>query len=128
MIQVSIGNRSRSPFSPLSLRMMSRADLISEPSDCAVVAATSVRRFITTAFFPSTRQADATYLSRLDGLRDAEHTIRSISFGRDQQCLLAASSVRNTLDPCRVVLAQMRDSHGPTPATFACSDQLMTLR
>ena len=28
MIQVSIGRRSRSPFSPLSLRMMSRADLI----------------------------------------------------------------------------------------------------
>src|SRR5438132_1509484 len=38
MIQVSIGNRSRSPFSPLSLRMMSRADLMSEASDWTVVA------------------------------------------------------------------------------------------
>src|SRR5437773_2540291 len=37
MIQVSIGNRSRSPLSPLSLRMMSRADLIRLPSDCVVV-------------------------------------------------------------------------------------------
>src|SRR5436309_10929416 len=42
MIHVSIGNRSRSPFRPLSLRMMSRADLISEPSDCAVVGAARV--------------------------------------------------------------------------------------
>ena len=32
MIQVSIGRRSRSPFSPLSLRMMSRADLMRLPS------------------------------------------------------------------------------------------------
>src|ERR1035437_3799509 len=37
MIQVSIGRRSRSPLSPLSLRMMSRADFRSAPSDWAVV-------------------------------------------------------------------------------------------
>ncbi len=37
MIHVSIGNRSRSPLSPLSLRMMSRADFRSAPSDRAVV-------------------------------------------------------------------------------------------
>src|SRR6266851_4846932 len=38
MIHVSSGNRSRSPFRPLSLRMMSRADLSSEPRAWAVVA------------------------------------------------------------------------------------------
>src|SRR6266705_950808 len=38
MIHVSMGRRSRSPFSPLSLRMMSRADLMSEPSCWAVVS------------------------------------------------------------------------------------------
>ena len=38
MIQVSMGRRSRSPLSPLSLRMMSRADLTMLPSFCAVVA------------------------------------------------------------------------------------------
>src|ERR1700690_992037 len=37
MIQVSIGNRSRAPLSPLSLRMMSRADFRSAPRDWAVV-------------------------------------------------------------------------------------------
>src|SRR5437016_11367913 len=37
MIHVSSGSRSRSPFKPLSLRMMSRADLSREPRDCAVV-------------------------------------------------------------------------------------------
>src|SRR5437762_12061670 len=37
MIHVSRGNRSRSPFNPLSFRMMSRADLIRLPRDCAVV-------------------------------------------------------------------------------------------
>ena len=37
MIQVSMGRRSRSPERPLSLRMMSRADLMREPSCCAVV-------------------------------------------------------------------------------------------
>src|SRR5437667_661735 len=37
MIHVSSGRRSRSPFRPLSLRMMSRADLSREPRDCAVV-------------------------------------------------------------------------------------------
>ena len=37
MIQVSIGSRSRSPFRPLSLRMMSRADLMRLPSCWAVV-------------------------------------------------------------------------------------------
>ena len=36
MTHVSIGSRSRSPFKPLSLRAMSRADFTSEPSDCAV--------------------------------------------------------------------------------------------
>src|SRR6266508_2338169 len=40
MIQVRSGSRSRSPFRPLSLRMMSRADLSSDPSAWAVVAAT----------------------------------------------------------------------------------------
>src|SRR5438552_2640071 len=39
MIHVSIGNLSRSPLSPLSLRMMSRADLIRLPRDWAVVGA-----------------------------------------------------------------------------------------
>src|SRR5438128_2567606 len=39
MIHVSSGNRSRSPFSPLSLRMMSRADLRRLPRDWAVVGA-----------------------------------------------------------------------------------------
>ena len=38
MIQVSSGRRSRSPFSPLSLRIMSRADLMLEPRLCAVVS------------------------------------------------------------------------------------------
>jgi len=33
MIQVSIGRRSRSPFSPLSLRMMSREDLMMADRD-----------------------------------------------------------------------------------------------
>jgi hypothetical protein len=37
MIQVSNGRRSRSPLSPLSLRMMSRADLKRLPSIWAVV-------------------------------------------------------------------------------------------
>ena len=37
MIQVSIGSRSRSPFRPLSLRMMSRADLSRLPRGWAVV-------------------------------------------------------------------------------------------
>ena len=37
MIQVSMGRRSRSPLSPLSFRMMSRADLMMLPSCCAVV-------------------------------------------------------------------------------------------
>ena len=41
MIQVSIGSRSRSPFRPLSLRMMSRADLIRLPRDWAVVSGCS---------------------------------------------------------------------------------------
>ena len=36
-IQVSIGSRSRSPFSPLSLRMVRRADLMRRSSRCAVV-------------------------------------------------------------------------------------------
>src|SRR5262245_1728173 len=36
MIHVSIGRRSRSPLSPLSLRMMSRADLMRLPSCCDV--------------------------------------------------------------------------------------------
>ncbi len=40
MIQVSIGRRSRSPLSPLSLRMMSRADLMRLPSCWAVVSGT----------------------------------------------------------------------------------------
>src|ERR1700691_4441998 len=37
MIHVSNGRRSRSPFSPLSFRMMSRADLRRLPSICDVV-------------------------------------------------------------------------------------------
>ena len=37
MIQVSIGNRSRSPLSPLSLRMMSRQDFTMDESRWAVV-------------------------------------------------------------------------------------------
>src|SRR5438552_17232216 len=42
MIQVSIGRRSRSPFSPLSFRMMSRLDLTMLPSCCAVDFGTSI--------------------------------------------------------------------------------------
>src|SRR6266516_1343905 len=42
MIQVRSGSRSRSPFKPLSLRMMSRADLSSEPRVWAVVGAGAV--------------------------------------------------------------------------------------
>ncbi len=38
MIHVSIGRRSRSPLSPLSFRIMSRADLMRLPSCCAVVS------------------------------------------------------------------------------------------
>ncbi len=41
MIHVSIGSRSRSPESPLSFRMMSRADFIREPSCCVVVCGCS---------------------------------------------------------------------------------------
>jgi hypothetical protein len=37
IIQVSIGNRSRSPLSPLSLRMMSRHDLTIDERRWAVV-------------------------------------------------------------------------------------------
>src|ERR1035441_4951081 len=37
MIHVSIGSRSKSPFRPLSLRMMSLADLSRAPRDWAVV-------------------------------------------------------------------------------------------
>src|SRR5262245_5313267 len=44
MIQVSSGSRSRSPLSPLSLRMMSRADLMRALRDCAVVTAAAIRR------------------------------------------------------------------------------------
>jgi len=36
IIQVSMGRRSRSPLSPLSLRMMSRQDLTRLASCCAV--------------------------------------------------------------------------------------------
>ena len=43
MIQVSMGRRSRSPFSPLSLRMMSRADLMMLPSCWAVVGRFGLR-------------------------------------------------------------------------------------
>src|ERR1019366_8837975 len=39
MIQVSSGSRSRSPFSPLFLRIMARADFKRLPSACAVVGA-----------------------------------------------------------------------------------------
>ena len=46
MIHVSSGKRSRSPFKPLSLRMMSRADLSRLPSDWAVVGATFVLTFV----------------------------------------------------------------------------------
>src|SRR3989338_9432315 len=46
MIQVSIGRRSRSPFRPLSLRMMSRADLIRLPRDWAVVSGLSAFAFL----------------------------------------------------------------------------------
>src|SRR2546430_13027796 len=42
MIQVRSGSRSRSPFKPLSLRMMSRADLSSEPRAWAVVGGAAV--------------------------------------------------------------------------------------
>src|SRR3989475_8303658 len=45
MIQVRSGSRSRSPFKPLSLRMMSRADLSSEPRAWAVVGAGEVGSF-----------------------------------------------------------------------------------
>src|SRR5712691_10080769 len=45
MIHVSSGRRSRSPLSPLSFRMMSRADLIRLPSDWAVVGAGAVEPF-----------------------------------------------------------------------------------
>src|SRR5437867_12741623 len=45
MIHVSSGSRSRSPFKTLSLRMRSRADLISEPRDCAVVGAGGAESF-----------------------------------------------------------------------------------
>src|SRR2546428_12393331 len=45
MIQVRSGSRSRSPFRPLSLRMMSRADLRSEPRAWAVVGAGAVDPF-----------------------------------------------------------------------------------
>ena len=38
MIQVSIGSRSRSPFSPLSLRMIWRADLMMRSSRCATAS------------------------------------------------------------------------------------------
>src|SRR5262249_54121819 len=41
MTQVSIGRRSRSPLSPLSFRMMSRADLTWFPSRWAVVRGAS---------------------------------------------------------------------------------------
>src|SRR5438132_13518317 len=44
MIQVSNGRRSRSPFSPLSLRMISRADFSKLPSDCAVVGCGTILR------------------------------------------------------------------------------------
>src|ERR1700693_283015 len=40
MIHVRSGKRSRSPFSPLSLRIMSRADFRRLPSACAVVGVT----------------------------------------------------------------------------------------
>ena len=46
MIQVSSGSRSRSPFSPLSLRMMSRADLKRLPSAWAVVGAGPLVDFV----------------------------------------------------------------------------------
>ena len=35
--KVSIGRRSKSPFKPLSFRIISLADLSNAPSDCAVV-------------------------------------------------------------------------------------------
>src|SRR5258708_1798566 len=41
IIQVSIGNRSRSPFKPLSLRIMSRQDFTRLPNDWAVVNGTT---------------------------------------------------------------------------------------
>ena len=44
MIQVSIGRRSRSPFTPLSLRMIRRADLMMRSSRCAVVSGLAVPR------------------------------------------------------------------------------------
>src|ERR1700680_4535136 len=46
IIQVSSGRRSRSPFSPLSLRMMSRADFKRLPSACAVVGAGPLVDFV----------------------------------------------------------------------------------
>src|SRR5258708_36249638 len=42
MIQVSIGSRSRSPFKPLSFRIMSRLDLTMLPSCWAVDFGTSI--------------------------------------------------------------------------------------
>src|SRR5205809_6197715 len=42
MTQVSIGRRSRSPLSPLSFRMMSRADLTRLPSRWALVRGAAV--------------------------------------------------------------------------------------
>ena len=44
MIQVSIGSRSRSPFSPLSLRMIWRADLMMRSSRWAVVSGLATPR------------------------------------------------------------------------------------
>src|SRR4051812_22063928 len=44
MIQVSMGRRSRSPLSPLSFRMMSRADLIKLLSRCGVDGAAALSR------------------------------------------------------------------------------------
>src|ERR1700732_2740428 len=46
MIQVRSGSRSRSPFSPLSLRMMPRADFKRLPSACAVVGAGPLVDFV----------------------------------------------------------------------------------
>ena len=51
--QVSIGRRSRSPFMPLSLRMMSRADLISEPSCWEVVRGGASFFFLLIRLLPS---------------------------------------------------------------------------
>ena len=54
MIQVSIGRRSRSPLSPLSLRMMSRQDLTMDESRCAVVRGCAF--FCVRAIFPRESQ------------------------------------------------------------------------